>query len=98
MLPIVFNMVPGAGTSLDRIGELMEYSETGIPDRPAVGPEAGTFSLSSDPIVSLEHHPNNIMVKDGELIMIDLGDFWQQLPRRPIWWSYRRNMLRFIQI
>jgi ATP-binding cassette subfamily B protein len=55
VLPIVFNMVPGAGTGLARIGELMEYSESGIPDRPVAGPEAGTFSLSSDPIVSLEH-------------------------------------------
>ena len=38
VLPIVFNMVPGAGIGLARIGELMEYSETGIPDRPAAGP------------------------------------------------------------
>ena len=55
VLPIVFNMVPGAGTGLARIGELMDYRETGIPDRPTAGPEAGSFSLSSDPIVSLEH-------------------------------------------
>lgn len=37
VLPIVFNMVPGAGTGLARIGELMDYRETAIEDqqRPA---------------------------------------------------------------
>ena len=55
VLPIVFNMVPGAGTGLARIGELMDYRETCIPDQPADGRETGSFSLSSDPIVSFEH-------------------------------------------
>ena len=55
VLPIVFNMVPGAGTGLARISELMDYRETGIPDMPASGREAGSFSLTSDPIVSFEH-------------------------------------------
>ena len=55
VLPIVFNMVPGAGTGLARIGELMEYRETCIPDQPVDGVETGSFSLSSDPIVSFEH-------------------------------------------
>ena len=55
VLPIVFNMVPGAGTGLARIGELMDYRETCIPDQPADSRETGSFSLSSDPIVSFEH-------------------------------------------
>ena len=55
VLPSVFNMVPGAGTGLARIGELMDYRETCIPDQPADGRETGSFSLSSDPIVSFEH-------------------------------------------
>ena len=55
VLPIVFNMVPGAGTGLARIGELMDYRETAIEDQPAAGREAGSFSLSSDPIVSFDH-------------------------------------------
>ncbi len=55
VLPIVFNMVPGAGTGLARIRELLEHPETGIPDQPEGRPEAGAFSLSADPIVSLEH-------------------------------------------
>ncbi len=55
VLPIVFNMVPGAGTGLARIGEQMDYRETAIEDQPAAGREAGSFSLSSDPIVSFDH-------------------------------------------
>ena len=55
VLPIVFNMVPGAGTGLARIGELMDYRETCIPDQPADSRETGSFSLSSDLIVSFEH-------------------------------------------
>ena len=55
VLPIVFNMVPGAGTGLARIGELMDYRETCIPDQPADSRGTGSFSLSSDPIVSFEH-------------------------------------------
>ena len=45
VLPIVFNMVPGAGTGLARIGELMDYRETCIPDQPADSRETGSFSL-----------------------------------------------------
>ena len=55
VLPIVFNMVPGAATGLSRIRELMDYQETGIGEPPADGREAGAFSLSFDPIVSFEH-------------------------------------------
>ncbi len=55
VLPIVFNMIPGAGTGLTRVGELLDYRETGIPDHPSAGGDAGQFQLSSDPILSLRH-------------------------------------------
>ena len=55
VLPIVFNMVPGAGTGLARIKELLDYTETGIPDHPSAGEDAGQFSLSFDPILSFRH-------------------------------------------
>ena len=93
MLPIVFNMVPGAGTSLDRIGELMEYSETGIPDRPAVGPEAGTFSLSSDPIVSLEHVSFGYEGHKTTLEDISLEGYTTIYLGFPIWWGEEPRIL-----
>ena len=54
-LPIMFNMVPGAATGLNRIRELLEYRETGIPDKPAASGDTGRFSLSADPVLSFEH-------------------------------------------
>ena len=55
VLPIVFNMVPAAGTGLARIGELLDYRETGIPDHPSGEGKAARFSLSADPVLSFSH-------------------------------------------